>query len=92
MHLDECWDMTINEVIEKNNLTTTNNHNSSGILSQISYLSEMFGKQTFGSLTKQFINQYSKLIAQQLNINRNIELSKSKLITDFICFMPFTIV
>ena len=97
MHLSQCWDMTIDEVIEKNNLmkSVTNDDNNEGegvvttinnavIMSEISYLSQMFGKQTFGNLTKLFVNQYSMILSKQLMINRDMELSKSKLITDFI--------
>jgi len=70
---------------KKGDVTTINNQNNNrGIWSQISYLSNMFGKQTFGNLTKQFVNQYSTLLSKQLIINRNMELSKSKLITDYI--------
>jgi hypothetical protein len=89
LHLNECMDMTVNQVIEKNNLlqSVTNNDGTEqigGIVSHISYLSEMFGQITFANLTKQFISQYSNLLNQQLKFNRHMILSKSKLITDFI--------
>ena len=93
--LDVIWDMTIDEVIEKNNLMNlvvgNNEENDDGAVIStavggvvdLNYLSKMFGNQTYQSVTKTFINQYSSVLHHQLLFNRKMELTKSKLITDF---------
>ena len=62
----------------------SSSNTNGGIKSHIAYLSKLFGKETFESLTTNFINHYSMVLHQQLVMNRKMELSKSKLITDFV--------
>lgn len=84
--LSDVWDLTIDEVISRNNLNPENgqqSNNQSSIVSHLSYISKMFGNQTFQTVTKSFINNYSNILHNQLVFNRNMEQRKSKLINDF---------
>lgn len=83
--LNEIWNMTVDEIIDQNNLLKDagENPNKVAIVSHISYLSKMYGNQTFETITKNFINQYSSVLHNQLLYNRKMEQAKSKLLTDF---------
>ena len=74
--LNEIWNMTVDEIIDQNNLLKDagENPNKVAIVSHISYLS---------TITKNFINQYSSVLHNQLLYNRKMEQAKSKLLTDF---------
>jgi len=85
--LSDVWDMTIDQVIAKNNLNPEDNgqqsNNQSCIVSHLSYISKMFGNQTFQDVTKSFISNYSMVLHNQLVFNRKMEQRKSQLINDF---------
>jgi len=81
--LSDVWDMTIDQVISRNNLNVEDGQQKSSIVSHLSYISKMFGNETFQTVTKSFIHNYSTALHDQLVFNRKMEQRKSKLINDF---------
>jgi hypothetical protein len=77
------WGMTLNNVIEISNENNTEG-NKKAIFSHQSYLSNNFGSLTYEQITKNFIKEYSRLSFEQIVINRNYEIKKSKVLYDYL--------
>jgi hypothetical protein len=77
----ECWNMTVNSVIER-----INNSGSVNLMQtkHFSYLSEQFGSLTYEQITKNFIKEYADTSFNQLMAYNKLEKRKSKLLYDYL--------
>ena len=83
----ECWNMTVNSVIERIISNGANNNSGSVNLMQtqhFSYLSEQFGNLTYEQITKNFIKEYADTSFNQLMAYNKSEKRKSKLLYDYL--------
>ena len=82
----ECWNMTVNSVIERIISNTANNSGSANVMQtqHFSYLSQKFGFLTYEQITKNFIKEYADTSFNQLMAYNKLEKRKSKLLYDYL--------